>query len=529
MKYFTYAYFKIKNFIKQLILTTIGSRDMSLTIPKNERFSCKPLKLYKTSIGTYYLPADATNDVIAQHMKTGKVFEPEIVDIARKYIKNNSIVLDIGANFGQMSLLFSHFTGEDGQVLSFEADDYVFDILQENIAANNCHNIRGFLRAVYDEGGKIMYYPVQDFKRFPTYGSYGLDPNATSGREIETIAIDDLNIQSPISFMKVDVQGSDLFAMRGAIETIKRHQMPIIFEFEQRFQNEFGTTFQDYLDFINSISYKVEQTVYGINYLIVPDKRKYFAQPADFSAAIQNVRVNPVSQSQAKVKNTTIEHIKSHRSHLCKFLRSRTEIDECTLFLHHNGFVSHDLKCKNWDLAHIIPEIGDGNFLDMGSSDSYILRNLALKKIRGEKYGVDLREPNVSVKGVKYIIGDMTDTKLPDKCFKNITCLSVIEHGVDFRKFVNEVARLLEEKGKLFVTFDYWNPKITSPVEIYGLNWQPLDEQSLRAFIDECEKEGLYLVEDMDWTTNETVIHYGYYSPHQGMSYTFGMNVFEKQ
>jgi len=66
-------------------------------------------------------------------------------------------------------------------------------------------------------------------------------------------------------------------------------------------------------------------------------------------------------------------------------------------FLLQNGFVSHNLTCKDWDLAHIVPEIGDGNFLDMGSSDSYILRNISLKRIHGEMYGIDLREPDVPV------------------------------------------------------------------------------------------------------------------------------------
>jgi hypothetical protein len=45
--------------------------------------------------------------------------------------------------------------------------------------------------------------------------------------------------------------------------------MPIIFEFEQRFQAEFRTSFQDYVDFVNSISYRFEKTVSNINYLIV--------------------------------------------------------------------------------------------------------------------------------------------------------------------------------------------------------------------------------------------------------------------
>ncbi len=245
-----------------------------LVVPDENRFQHKPLKFYETPIGNYYLPADAINDVIAIQMRQGEFFEPAIANVARQYIKEDSIVLDVGANFGQMSLMFSQLVGKNGQVLSFEADDYIFYILEQNIKANNCHNIKPFLRAVYSKTGEIMLYPVQDFKRFDSYGSYGIDPNATEGRQIETIAIDDLKIDREVSFMKVDVQGSDLFAMQGAIETIKKYKMPIIFEFEQQFQKEFNTCFQDYLDFIASINYKVEEVIDGINYLITPDSRK---------------------------------------------------------------------------------------------------------------------------------------------------------------------------------------------------------------------------------------------------------------
>jgi methyltransferase FkbM-like protein len=68
----------------------------------------------------------------------------------------------------------------------------------------------------------MMFYPVPDFRRFGSYGSYGLDSGAKDGRKVETITIGILNIQTQISFMKVDVQGSDLFVLRGSVETIKR-------------------------------------------------------------------------------------------------------------------------------------------------------------------------------------------------------------------------------------------------------------------------------------------------------------------
>lgn len=231
----------------------------------------KPLRFYQTKLGNYYLPNDTSRDVIARNMKRGKIFEQFIVDVARRYITKGSVVLDVGSNFGQMSLIFSQLVGEEGQVFSFEADDYIFYVLEKNINANKCYNIKLFNKAVYNKTGAAMYYPVPDFKELNYgYGSYGLDPNATSGRTIETIAIDDLEIDREISFMKVDIQGSDLFAMEGAIQMIKKYKMPIIFEFEQQYQKNFNTSFQDYLDFIDSINYKVEEVIHTHNYLIVP-------------------------------------------------------------------------------------------------------------------------------------------------------------------------------------------------------------------------------------------------------------------
>ena len=106
--------------------------------------------------------------------------------------------------------------------MPLKADNYIYDILKLNIKANNIQNINPICKAVYNNNGNVMLYPVQDFKKFDSYGSYGLDPNANEGRKVETITIDSLNIQEPISFMKVDVQGSDLFVLEGAIETIKR-------------------------------------------------------------------------------------------------------------------------------------------------------------------------------------------------------------------------------------------------------------------------------------------------------------------
>ena len=228
------------------------------------------VELFKTPIGNYFLPSEISTDCIVNTMKAGDVFEPEIVETSKRFIRIGTNVLDIGANFGQMSLFFSEMVGENGTVYSFEAAEDVYEVLIKNIEENKRKNIIPYCNAVFDTVGELKFYPEPDFSRFAAYGSYGIDPKAKQGRTISTISIDSLKIPGPVSFMKVDIQGSDLFAMRGARELIMRERMPILFEYEEQFQNEFGTSFADYMNFIDSIQYKIAEIISDINFLIVP-------------------------------------------------------------------------------------------------------------------------------------------------------------------------------------------------------------------------------------------------------------------
>ena len=217
------------------------------------------------------------------------------------------------------------------------------------------------------------------------------------------------------------------------------------------------------------------------------------------------------------------------RTTLCKFLLSRSEIRACTSYLRSNGYISHRLPCKDWDLANILRDIADGDLLDMGSSDSYLLENAVRKGIAGDKYGVDLQRSDASVNGVKYVIGDLTRTGLPDGKFRNITCLSVLEHDVDYAGFAQEASRLLSFGGKLYVTFDYWNPRVVPKLQIFRSPWRILDRGDVERLVSVCQSRGLQLADTIDWTVKKPVITGRYYSPDPSAEYTFGMLVFLKR
>jgi SAM-dependent methyltransferase len=211
---------------------------------------------------------------------------------------------------------------------------------------------------------------------------------------------------------------------------------------------------------------------------------------------------------------------------MCKFLKGPNEVVEATKAILQEGLIPSPCPPKNWDLSLVLPQLTDGDILDMGCSGSMVLINCVRKGLIGKKFGIDLvAQP--APDGIIHIIGDLTRTSLPSEDFDFITCLSVIEHGVNAYDFFRESSRLLRKGGKLFVTFDYWDPKLHTAVMVLGLPWCIFSKQEICVLIALARTTGLELLHPIDWTIGEPVIKPGYYSPCE-LSYTFGLIEFRK-
>jgi SAM-dependent methyltransferase len=213
---------------------------------------------------------------------------------------------------------------------------------------------------------------------------------------------------------------------------------------------------------------------------------------------------------------------------MCEFLKSRQEVNECSKILDKYGLVHHIVNPKDWDLAHIVPNMAHGNLLDMGSSDSFLLWNAVVRGVKGFKIGIDLRPAERHLRGVAFMVGDLMNTTLPPESFQTITCLSVIEHGVDFYALATEVHRLLVPGGRVHLSFDYWEPKIAQNMPLYGLTWNILSKPEVEQLVAMFKTRGLELVEDIDWTLGDPVVQEGYWLPPGARPYTFGLLTFKK-
>lgn len=222
------------------------------------------LILASNEVGNFFLP-DLDSDIIIKTIKNGKVYEKPVVDSFKKYVKPDSIAIDLGANVGQMTVALSKLCKT---VYSVEADPYFTSILHKNLAINSAWNCQVLSVAAWDKTGELLPYPEPDLNKFKSLGSFGIVPTSNSKRFIHSLALDDLNLEN-VSFIKIDVQGSDLKAMQGLTKTIKRCKPAIIFEYEPTFDDYFSINISDYEDFVKSIGYVLKAS-YENNNLIMP-------------------------------------------------------------------------------------------------------------------------------------------------------------------------------------------------------------------------------------------------------------------
>lgn len=118
---------------------------------------------------------------------------------------------------------------------------------------------------------------------------------------------------------------------------------------------------------------------------------------------------------------------------------------------------------------------------------------------------------------------DLQRTKYPSGQFDFITCISVIEHGVDKRLYLKEMSRLLKPGGYLITSCDYWPQPIDTAFMLpYGLSWNIQTQTDIQVLIKLAAEYSLYLEQPMDFSCANPIIKW------KGKEYTFAFFILKK-
>jgi ubiquinone/menaquinone biosynthesis C-methylase UbiE len=115
---------------------------------------------------------------------------------------------------------------------------------------------------------------------------------------------------------------------------------------------------------------------------------------------------------------------------------------------------------------------------------------------------------------IEFIPGDLTNTDFPDNFFDIITCISVVEHGVNEEKYFKEMHRILKKGGLLITSTDYWESKLdkinnfayNNPVFVY-------DKESIQNLLKKAYNKGFKLFgPEIDLSCQDKVVHWKRFS-----------------
>ena len=139
-------------------------------------------------------------------------------------IGKGDVVFDIGANLGYYTFLFSKLVGAEGRVHCFEPVPTTYEKLLENI--RSCENIRTNNIASGEKRGEAeIRYNSRDLEKASLLASsHKTDSSAT----VEVIPLDTYVDEADLhrlDFVKCDVEGYELYALRGMERTL-RHFHP---------------------------------------------------------------------------------------------------------------------------------------------------------------------------------------------------------------------------------------------------------------------------------------------------------------
>lgn len=170
------------------------------------------------------------DDVIQSHHARGEFYEPEELEIIRRWCPPGAVFADIGSNIGNHALFAAKFL-RAAKVILFEPNPAAIRILLSNLALNGvldrCDtSFLGLgLSDGREEGLSIRAQPMN-------LGGGKLVKGG--GGTLEVRPGDDMLLEAAPTFLKIDVEGMEIAVLTGLAQTIARHRPTLFVEVDNR-------------------------------------------------------------------------------------------------------------------------------------------------------------------------------------------------------------------------------------------------------------------------------------------------------
>ncbi len=184
-------------------------------------------------------------------------YEAEELEMQKKLMGPESVILDIGGNFGWYAIHIAK-AFPASKIFSFEPIPNTFSQLQKNLALNEIQNVIALPFGFSDAEGSF------DFFFDPSLSVNASLQNLTDKPTVQAVTCSvktldrwtDENFNKP-DFIKCDVEGAELLVFKGGAETLKKYKPVVFSEMLRKWTAKFNYHPNDIIRLFTEMGYSV--------------------------------------------------------------------------------------------------------------------------------------------------------------------------------------------------------------------------------------------------------------------------------
>lgn len=204
-----------------------------------------------TAVGSFWL--DGLDTLITPLIREHRSWEGDVVAFLRGTLRPGATFVDIGANFGYFSVLGSKLVGVHGRVVAVEPDSRNLALLRANLWRHRCRNVSVVPVAAYDRTGHVPFFDNED-----GHSGSAVEPTQTDGSLVPCAPLDDLLGGGAIDVMKIDIEGNEHLAIKGAEATIAASDsLAVVAEFWPNHPDLHGTPPAEVLSYDEELGFRL--------------------------------------------------------------------------------------------------------------------------------------------------------------------------------------------------------------------------------------------------------------------------------
>lgn len=237
-------------------LNSISEKDKLLGKHNDTIYKSQPSTVIKTSYGSVASYQEDTDTVIRALKKHGE-YQTHVVDLFKKYVRPDSIIVDVGANVGFFTLVYSKLM-PSCHIHSFEIMPKTYNALKNTVKLNNLKNVTCHNIGLFNEETDVNV----SFKPYMLGHTFIHEIPNKIGTEATCTTLDKYGLKN-VSFIKLDIQGAEYEALLGAKQTLIDNDCTVLAEFTRTitpFQNN-KSKYKATVAFMKSVGYKIVEKI----------------------------------------------------------------------------------------------------------------------------------------------------------------------------------------------------------------------------------------------------------------------------